>query len=119
MRSPSSPDLETTYDTLSHDEIAAASERSPTFNVAALASVAGFRDSCGNMPLDASIPRRTGMGWPLDLDRDSDRVLVHIDGVRSLEQIAICARLSVPEAIETYLRLLALGVVEDSTRSAR
>lgn len=112
MRPGSSPDLEYKYDTLSVDEVAAASERSPTFDVAAVASVAGFRDSCGSMPLDSSIPRRTAAGCPREMAREGKLVLAHVDGSRSLQEIAIRVRLSLPEAIEVFLQLLALGVVE-------
>jgi hypothetical protein len=112
MRAGSSPDLDYTYDTLSADEVAAASERSPTFDMAALASVAGFRDSSGNMPLDESIPRRTKAGCPREMAREAKLVLAHIDGVRSLEHIALRTRLSLPETIEIFLQLLALGVVD-------
>lgn len=112
MRPGSSPDLDYTYDTLSADEVAAASERSPAFDVAAVASVAGFRDSRGNMPLDASIPRRTAGDGARDLGHDGKLVLVHVDGLRSLKEIAIRARLSLSETIEIFLQLLALGAVE-------
>ena len=108
----SSPDLDYTYDSLSADEVAAASQRSPTFDMAAVASVAGFRDSCGNMPLDSSIPRRTAAGCPREMAREAKLVLAAVDGIRSLEQIAARARLSLPETIEIFLQLLALGLVD-------
>ena len=112
MSPGSSPDLEYKYDTLSVDEVAAASERSPTFDVAAVASVAGFRDSCGSMPLDSSIPRRTAAGCPREMGRAGKLVLAHVDGARSLAEIALGVRLSLSDTIEIFLQLLALGVVE-------
>ena len=112
MRPGSSPDLEYKYDTLSVDEVAAASDRSPAFDVAAVASVAGFRDSCGNMPLDSSIPRRTATACPPEMGRVDALVLAHVDGARSLEEIAGRVHLSLSETIEIFLQLLALGVVD-------
>ncbi|HSO31940.1 MAG TPA: hypothetical protein VLT33_05475 [Labilithrix sp.] len=112
MRTGSSPDLEYKYDTLSVDEVAAASERSPAFDVAVVASVAGFRDSCGSLPVDSSRPRRTTAGCPREMDREAKLVLSQVDGARSLGQIATCAGLTLPETIEILLHLLALGVVE-------
>lgn len=114
MPPDSSPSLDYTYETLSADEVATASERSPTFDLAAVASVAGFRDSCGNMPLDSSIPRRTTAGCPREMARAIKLVLVHVDGQRSLEQIASRTGLSLPDTIEVFLQLLALGLVETS-----
>jgi hypothetical protein len=112
MRSPSSPHIEYRYDTISSEEVAAASQTSPTFDIAIVASVAGFRDSCGNMPLDSSIPRRTAAGCPREMFPKAQLVLDHVDGERSLEQIAVRAGLSLPDAIQIFFELLALGVVE-------
>lgn len=108
----SSPELEYKYDTLSADDVAAASERSPTFDVAAVLSVAGFRDSRGNLPLDRSIPHRTAAARPRQMSREAKLVLLHVDGVRSLEQIAAQTQQSLPDTIEIFLQLLALGLVE-------
>ena len=109
----SSPQIDYRYDTLSGEDIAAASERSPMFDVAAVASVAGLRDSCGNMPLDGSIPTRVqGSLLPSEIGRDARLFMAHVDGGRSLEEIAVRTGLTLPDTIEMFLQLLALGVVE-------
>jgi hypothetical protein len=82
------------------------------FDVAAVASVAGFRDSCGNVPLDACVPSRTRVTAPATLDLRAAFVLLHVDGVASLQRIAAMASLSLPETIESFLQLLLLGLVE-------
>lgn len=106
------PDLEVGFDSLSNDDVAAASQRSPTFDVAAVASVAGLRNSQGEVPLDDFVPRRTPAGCPRELDRKAKLLLAHVDGVRTIEQIARAAHLSLPDAITIFFDLLALGVIE-------
>lgn len=113
MASNSSPQIDYKYDTLSGEEIAAASARSPMFDVAAVASVAGLRDSCGNMPLDWSIPRRIqGSLLPSEIGREAKLFMAHVDDRRSLEEIAARTGLTLPDSIEIFLQLLALGIVE-------
>jgi hypothetical protein len=106
------PDLELGFESLSNDEVAAASTRSPTFDVAAVASVAGLRNSQGEIPLDDFVPRRTPAGCPRELDRTAKLLLAHVDGTRTLEQIARSALLPLADAITIFFDLLALGVVE-------
>ncbi len=110
-RQVSSPDLELRFDSLSDDEVAAASERTPGFDVAALASVAGLRNTQGEVPLDGFVPVRTSAGCPRELHRTAKLVLAHVDGARSLEQIARSARLPLADTITVFFELLALGVV--------
>jgi hypothetical protein len=74
--------------------------------------VAGFRDSCGNVPLDATVPSRTSAPLPTTLSLRATFVLLHVDGVASLQRIAAMACLSLPDTIEAFLQLLLLGVVE-------
>ncbi len=106
------PDLELGFESLSNDEVAAASQRSATFDVAAVASVAGLRNSQGEVPLDDFVPRRTSAGCPRELDRKAKLLLAHVDGARTIEQLAQKALLPLPEAITIFFDLLALGVVE-------
>lgn len=111
MRQVSSPELEQALDVLSDDDVAVASERTPAFDIAAVASVAGLRDTRGQVPLDACVPTRTDVPPPPGLDLATLLVFAHVDGVLSLDEIAACAKLSLSETIESFLRLLALGVV--------
>ena len=120
-RQVSSPDLELRFDSLSNEEVAAASERTPGFDVAALASVAGLRNTQGEVPLDDFVPLRTSAGIPRELHNAAKRVIAHVDGVRSLEQIAKSARLPLADTVTIFFELLALGVVQcaddyDATR---
>jgi hypothetical protein len=112
MRAASSPHLETTYDVLSGDEVAAASERSPSFDLAAIASVAGLRDSRGCVPLDFCVPTKTSVDAPPGLDLATLLVLAHVDGRSSLKDISAKTKLPLPKTIESFLQLLALGVVQ-------
>ena len=112
MRAASSPHLETTYELLSNEEVAAASERSPTFDLAAIASVAGLRDSRGCVPLDFCVPKKTMVEAPPGLDLSTLLVLAHVDGVSSLKDVSARTKLPLPKTIESFLNLLALGVVQ-------
>jgi hypothetical protein len=95
-----------------HDSVPPPSSPPVAFDVAAVASVAGFRDSCGNVPLDATVPSRTSAAIPSTLSLRATFVLLHVDGVASLQRIAAMACLSLPDTIEAFLQLLLLGVVE-------
>ena len=112
MTATASPDLELGFEPLSNDDVAAASQRSPAFDVAAVASVAGLRNSQGEVALDAFVPRRTPAGCPRELDRKAKLLLAHVDGQRTLEQLAESARMPLTDAITIFFDLLALGVVE-------
>lgn len=111
-RQVSSPDLELRFESLSNDDVAAASERTPGFDVAALASVAGLRNTQGEVPLDGFVPVRTTAGCPRELQQTAKLVLAHVDGVRSLKQIAKSARLPLADTVTIFFELLALGVVQ-------
>jgi hypothetical protein len=84
----------------------------PSFRVAAVASVAGLRDTCGNVPLDTCIPVRRMMPIPTDLQPQSEWVLLHVDGGLSVQEIAVRTELSLPDAIAACLDLLAHGLVD-------
>lgn len=82
------------------------------FQVAAVASLAGLRDSCGNVPLDACVlVRRSGV-VPADVSERAAAVLLEVDGRLSLQEIAAKTHLSLPDTIGAYLDLLGLGVVD-------
>jgi hypothetical protein len=111
MRPGSSPHLEYRYDGLTEDEMAAASSRPESFNIAAVASVAGLRDSRGHVPLDFCVPERTAVELPIELAPRVIRVLGMVDGHRSLRDIAVETELSLPETLEAFYELIALGLV--------
>lgn len=114
MTQPSSPDLHATYDDLTGDDVAVASDRAPSFGLAALASVAGLRTSMGHVPLDSIVPKRTAVDPVLGSDPAAMFFLLRVDGRSSLSEIAQATTLSLPRTIELYLQMLALGVVEES-----
>ena len=98
-----------------HDEErrAPTSSMPPSFRVAVVASVAGLRDSRGHVPLDACVPTRTTNNVLSGaLDWRASLVLLHIDGVHSLGEIATQTDISLPDAIAGCLDLVAHGVVE-------
>src|SRR4051812_3324413 len=72
------------------------------FQVAAVASLAGLRDSCGNVPLDACVLVRTSTVVPAAVSSRAACVLLQVDGVLSLQQIAAKTNLSLPETIGAY-----------------
>ena len=113
MRVPSSPDLVATYDSLTDEDVAVASERAPSFDLAALASVAGMRNSRGEVPLDFVVPRRTDVEPTDGMDPGAMFFLLRVDGCSSLKDIAQATTLSLPRTIELYLQMLALGLVQD------
>src|SRR5262245_48527165 len=96
-----------------HAELDAPLPSSPPalFQVGAVASVAGFRDTCGNVPLDACVPTLTGARLPHALSENARLVLNHVDGAASLGSIAEAVGLSFSDAIESLLVLLRLGVI--------
>jgi hypothetical protein len=94
------------------DEESAPTSVPPSFGMAAVASVAGLRDTCGNVPLDVSIPVRRDAPIPTDLAPQSEWVLIHVDGALSVQELARRAELSLPDAIQACLDLLSLGLVD-------
>jgi hypothetical protein len=113
--SPSWPELLASFDQLTEDDIAIASDRAPSFDLGALASVAGLRDSRGQIPLDFVVPIRTALA-PADgtdgLDASVMFVLLRVDGKASLREISEATKLSLPRTIEIFFELHALGLVE-------
>lgn len=117
--SPSWPELLATFDQLTEDDIAVASDRAPSFDFGALASVAGMRDSCGQVPLDFVVPRRTQVEPTAGMDAGVMFFLLRVDGRTSLQEIAQATTLSLPRTIEIFLQLLALGLVEMAGQTDR
>ena len=112
MTALASPDLELGFESLSNDEVAAASQRSPAFDVAVVATVAAFVTPREN----AARPLRTAAttaGIHPELDRRAELLLLTVgteparsnrsQGVRSMPGA---------DAITLFFELLALGVVE-------
>lgn len=110
--SPSWPELLATFDPLTEDDIAIASDRAPSFDFGALASIAGMRDSRGQVPLDFVVPRRTQVEPARGMDAGIMFFLLRVDGQTSLRDIAQATTLSLPRTIEIFLQMLALGLVE-------
>ena len=111
MRLPSSPDVQATYDSLTDEDVAVASQRTPSFDLGALASVAGMRDSRGQVPLDFVVPMRTAVEPTDGMDPGAMFFLLRVDVRTSLKEIAQATTLSLPRTIELFLQLLSLGLV--------
>src|SRR5690349_7172123 len=114
MRLPSSPDVSATYEHLTDEDVAVASSRAPSFDLGALASVAGMRNSRGEVPLDFVVPRRTAVETTDGMDPGAMFFLLRVDGRTSQKDIAQATTLSLPRTIEIILQLLALGLVEEA-----
>jgi hypothetical protein len=87
------------------------SHRTP-FHVGVVASVAGLLDTCGNVPIALSVPERTPLSPPDNIDRNALLVLVQVDGSASVHQIAQQTGLPLNETLEAFFRLLSSGLVE-------
>jgi len=83
-----------------------------TFDVAALASIAGLHDTRGNVPLDRCVPVRTSKEVPATITRDEIYMLLYVDGELSLKQISEETGMSLPEAVAVFLELLSTGLVQ-------
>src|SRR5690242_9736885 len=83
----------------------------PAFKVAAVASVAGLRDSRGDAPLDAFVPVRAEIDPPRVIAAQTVTVLSLVDGRRALRDIAREAGLALATTIEAHFDLVGLGLV--------
>jgi hypothetical protein len=87
-----------------------------SLRLAAIASVAGFRDSVGNFALDACIPvRAADVERPGTLEGMTRLVFLHVDGGTSLQDIASRTDLSLEETIAICFDLVARGIVQISS----
>jgi hypothetical protein len=83
-----------------------------TFDVGAIASIAGLHDTGGNVPLGRCVPERTACDWPLKISRDEVRVLLRVDGQTSLGEIAEEVEMPLVEVVAMFLGMLTQGLVE-------
>jgi hypothetical protein len=98
-------------DTHDPPESAPASQRQ-TFDVGAIASIAGLHDTGGHVPLAHCVAMRTGLPLPDVVSRDEMRVLLRVDGATSLGEIADETEIALAEVVAIFLNLLAQGIVE-------
>lgn len=89
-----------------------------TFDMAAVASVAGYRDTSGNVPLDACVPIRTSAEPPATITGEQMYVLLYVDGDTSLAQIAEETSFSLSDTIAIVLGLVAQGLLTFDDDSA-
>ncbi len=71
-----------------------------------------MRDSRGQFPLDKCILVPTGRALSRPLGDLAQCVLDHVDGVRSLRDIAAKCELGISDAIQGALELLASGAAD-------
>ena len=82
-----------------------------SFEMAAVASVAGYRDTSGNVPLDACVPIRTSAEPPATITGEQMYVLLYVDGVASLAQIAEETSFSLSDTSAIVLGLVTQGLL--------
>jgi hypothetical protein len=92
-------------------------ERAPesqrmTFDVGAIASIAGLHDTGGNVPLSRCVAERTACAMPETMSRDEVRVLLRIDGRTSLGEIAEEIAMPLAEVVAIFLNMLGQGLAE-------
>jgi len=83
-----------------------------TFDVGAIASIAGLHDTGGNVPLSRCIPERTACSLPAKISDDEIRVLFRIDGQTTLGQIAEEIEMPLAEVVAIFLSMLGQGLAE-------
>jgi len=83
-----------------------------TFDVGAIASIAGLADTGGNVPLSRCIPVRTSKILPPQISDDEVRVLLRIDGQTSLGQISEEIEMPLAEVVAIFLGVLGQGLAE-------
>lgn len=83
-----------------------------TFDVGAIASIAGLHDTDGHVPLSRCVAVRTAAPWPEKVSREETRVLLRIDGHTALAEIADETEIPLVEVVAIFLCLLQQGVVE-------
>jgi hypothetical protein len=85
-----------------------------TFDMAAIASLAGLTDSFGNLPIDTIVPLQTSPGTA-NISREEVRFLLYVDGRASLRRIAEDLELPLSETIAIFLGLFRTGIVSISS----
>lgn len=93
-------------------EDAPASSLRPGLQIAAVASLAGLRDSRGDVPFGTCVLVRTAEDVPVVLSECAVSVLLEVDGVLSLQEIAEKTKLSLADTMNASLVLLGLGFVD-------
>lgn len=83
-----------------------------TFDVGAIASIAGLHDTGGNVPLARCIPERTAVALPERISDDEIRVLFRIDGQTTLGQIAEEIEMPLAEVVAIFMCVLGQGLAE-------
>ncbi len=83
-----------------------------TFDVGAIASIAGLHDTGGNVPLSRCIPERTAKILPPQISDDEVRVLLRIDGQTTLAEISEEIEMPLAEVVAIFLGVLGQGLAE-------
>ena len=83
-----------------------------TFDVGAIASIAGLHDTGGHVPLSRCVAERTACSLPEQISRDEIRVLLRIDGHTTLGEIAEDIEMPLAEVVAIFLNVLAQGLAE-------
>jgi hypothetical protein len=85
----------------------------PDYDVAAVAFETSLRhQALPSLPHDVAVPTRTRLTPPADLGVSASFLLLHVDGVATVRDIAELAALPVTEVLATLLDLTARGLVQ-------
>ena len=102
----------TSEDDVPPDDVAPPSQSERrSFDVGALASIAGLHDTRGNVPLDHCVPSRTPKDVPATITRDEIYMLLYVDGETSLKQISDETGMPLTQTVAVFLGLLSNGLV--------
>lgn len=83
-----------------------------TFDVGAIASIAGLHDTGGNVPLSRCVPERTACSLPDKISDDEIRVLFRIDGHTTLGEISEELEMPLAEVVAIFMCVLGQGLAE-------
>jgi hypothetical protein len=85
----------------------------PDYDVAAVAFETSLRhQALPSLPHDLAVPTRTKVAPPAELDVRASFLLLHVDGVATVRDIADLAALPVTEVLAGLLDLTARGLVD-------
>lgn len=84
----------------------------PDFDVDAFARGALLRHDVPRLPVDVTVPLRTSVVAPTNLELRLAFVLLHVDGRSTIRNIADSVALPVEETLDMFVDLIGRGLVE-------
>jgi len=110
---PAPPNIAEDAEWAEIDAVSARPTSVPDYDVAAVAFETSLRhQALPSLPHDLAVPARTRLTPPADLGVSASFLLLHVDGVATVRDIAELAALPVTEVLSTLLDLTARGLVQ-------